>query len=144
MSMSVLCADALIPSRFLTLIAHLTITVVILSARDEVVTASLPYDYEEDDNYQSRKSFEILIGLSLAIGLLAIELTGFIFGLSMFMPAASVLSIGCHASAAIALSYALFDSWDSSLYWAVFALCSVPPGLVEMINAVNILVLKRV
>ncbi|XP_039296415.1 transmembrane protein 107-like [Nilaparvata lugens] len=90
------------------------------------------------------KNFEILIVLSLAIGLLAIELTGFIFGLSMFMPAASVLSIGCHASAAIALSYALFDSWDSSIYWTVFALFSVPPGLVEVINAVNILVLKRV
>ncbi|XP_075238060.1 transmembrane protein 107-like [Lycorma delicatula] len=140
--MTVLCADGLIPARFLTLLAHLTILIVTLWARDEIVVSCLPYDYNGND--YGIKITEMIIGLSLAIGFIGIELIGFMSGLSMFMPSASVFSIGCHSTASILLSYALFDEWDCSLYWWIFAMCSLPPGLFEIIYAFSQIVLKKI
>ncbi|GFG39639.1 hypothetical protein Cfor_03702 [Coptotermes formosanus] len=48
----VFVAGGLIPARFLTLISHLTITIVILWSREENVKACLPFEYTADDYAQ--------------------------------------------------------------------------------------------
>ncbi len=41
-------ASGLVPARFLTLIAHLVLTMALLLAREDNVMACLPFDYTEE------------------------------------------------------------------------------------------------
>merc|ERR1712013_572438 len=92
-------ASGLVPARFLTLISHLVLTLTVLMAREDNVLACLPLDYTELEF--SRKDTELAAGLGVAIGLMAIEVIGFLSGLSMFSPIQSLLSIALHACATV-------------------------------------------
>ncbi|KAJ1527943.1 hypothetical protein ONE63_007876 [Megalurothrips usitatus] len=122
--------NRLVPTRFLTLIAHFTIAVVALWAKDENVRASLPVDYTPTDF--SAKSNEMTVGLSLAIAFIALELIGFLSGVSFFMSFLSLISIAAHSSAAVLLAHFLFDVWNCEVYWWIFAFCSALPAILEV------------
>ena len=134
-------ASGLVPTRFLTLIAHLLLTITILISREENVKACLPFEYTE--NQYERKDVELSVGLSVAIGLLGIELLGFFSGISMFSPSVVLLSITAHASASVSLAYFCLDVWDCNLYWWIFGFCCVLPALAEMILMIGVLGLKK-
>ena len=88
--------------RFLTMVAHLVITITLLLSRDENVRACLPLDHTKLDF--ARKDVELATGLGAAIGLLIIEFMGFFSGLSMFgAPSISLTSIIAHSTATVAL-----------------------------------------
>ncbi len=86
---------------------------------------------------------ELSAGLGAAIGLLAVELLGFLSGISMFSPTAALLSTAAHASASVALAYFCLDAWDCGLYWWVFATCSALPAACELLLMVGVLSTKR-
>lgn len=77
------------------------------------------------------------------IALTALELIGFISGVSMFASLPSIISITCHSGASISLAYLVLDTWDCRLYWWVFGLTSVLPALVEVGVMINVLMLKK-
>ncbi|XP_045125634.1 transmembrane protein 107-like [Portunus trituberculatus] len=131
----------LIPARFLTLTSHLVLLVTILMAREENVLACLPVEYSSSE--YSLRDGEFLGGLVAGIALTALELIGFITGVSMFASLPSIVSIACHSGASVSLAYLVLDSWDCQLYWWVFALTSVLPALVEVGVMVNVLMLKK-
>ncbi|XP_053119838.1 transmembrane protein 107 isoform X3 [Hemicordylus capensis] len=114
--------NGLVPSRFLTLTAHLVIVITIFWSRENNVRASLPLQCTQQE-YETRDT-EMVVALSVTLGLFAIELAGFFSGVSMFNNVQSLLSIGAHASASITLLFFLFEQLDGSLYWWVFAFCS--------------------
>ena len=58
----------------MTIISHLVVCITILLSRDANVLACLPFEYT-DEQY-ARKDIELAAGLSVAIGLLCIELIG--------------------------------------------------------------------
>ncbi|PSN38758.1 Transmembrane protein 107 [Blattella germanica] len=84
-------AEGLIPARFLTLTAHLTIVIVVLWARDENVKACLPFEYDAED--YAKKDTEMQAGLSVAIVLIGFELLTFLTGITMFMPSTALVCI---------------------------------------------------
>ncbi|XP_023723739.1 transmembrane protein 107-like isoform X2 [Cryptotermes secundus] len=137
----VFVAGGLIPARFLTLISHLTIVIVILWSRDENVKACLPLEYTAED--YSKKDVEVQTGLGIAIMFIGIELLTFLMGITMFLPSVAMISIASHSSASVLLAYFVFDEWDCNLYWWVFAFCSVPPAIIDATAAIGILVLKK-
>ncbi|XP_065425206.1 transmembrane protein 107 isoform X1 [Chrysemys picta bellii] len=123
--------SGLVPARFLTLTAHLVIVITIFWSRDNNVLASLPLQYSQQQ-YQRQDvdpgigtDPRLVVALSVTLGLFAVELSGFLSGVSMFNHTQSLLSIGAHTAAAVALLFFLFDQWDSSLYWWIFAFCSI-------------------
>ena len=65
-------ASGLVPTRFLTLISHLVLTLTVLMAREDNVLACLPLDHTPVEF--SRKDTELAAGLGVAIGLMAIEM----------------------------------------------------------------------
>ena len=67
-------ASGLVPTRFLTLLAHLILSLTLLMSREENVKACLPFEYAEED--YARKDVELATGLGVAVGLLVIELLG--------------------------------------------------------------------
>ncbi|XP_048471406.1 transmembrane protein 107 like isoform X3 [Rhincodon typus] len=81
--------SSLIPSRFLTLVAHLVIVIDIFWSRENNVLASLPPTYTPHQ-YQSRDT-ELIVALSVTLGMFLIELLGFFSGVSMFNSTQSLI-----------------------------------------------------
>ena len=155
--------SGLVPTRFLTITSHLILTITVLISRDDNILACLPLDYSQTDFY--RKDTELAAGLGVAIGLMAIELVsvlpthsfsyshrdnspptlqvGFLSGITMFSPVQSLLSIGAHSAATVAMGYFCLDTWDCDLYWWIFGLCSCLPAVVELSIMVGVLGLKK-
>ncbi|XP_021346809.1 transmembrane protein 107-like isoform X1 [Mizuhopecten yessoensis] len=133
--------NGLVPARFLTIIAHMVIVIVILWSREENVIQCLPLNYTADE--YNTKDTEMIIGLSVTLGLFVIELIGFIGGISMFMPFQSLLSISAHCGACVALSYYLFRAWPCYRYWYVFAFCSALPTVTEVITMIGVSFCRR-
>lgn len=86
----------------------------------------------------------MLIGLILMIVFLIVEVIGFISGVSMFIHTASLISVGAHASASVALSYYLFEEWPCYLFWWIFSFCSVIPAVIEVILLISVVGLRKV
>ncbi|XP_042327039.1 transmembrane protein 107 isoform X2 [Sceloporus undulatus] len=150
--------NGLVPSRFLTLTAHLVIVITIFWSRflipgqciadrsvflfqDNNVRASLPLQCTQEE-YEDR-DMEMVVALSVTLGLFAVELAGFLSGVSMFNNVQSLLSTGAHASAAVTLLFFLFEQWDVSLYWWIFAFCSALPAAVEVLLFISVFGLKK-
>ncbi|XP_063232915.1 transmembrane protein 107-like isoform X2 [Bacillus rossius redtenbacheri] len=133
--------SGLIPARFLSLISHLVITILLLWSRDENVKSSLPLEYSVIE-YAAR-DYQMTVGLCVALALIGLELVTFLFGVTMFMPTTSTISVLCHSSGSVLLSHFLFDAWNCRLYWWVFALCSVLPAAVDLASGAALLLFRR-
>ncbi|XP_066578556.1 transmembrane protein 107 isoform X3 [Amia ocellicauda] len=133
--------SSLVPARFLTLTAHLVIVITIFWSRENNVLACLPLDTTPEE-YNSRDT-ELVVALSVTLGLFAIELAGFLSGVSMFNSSQGLLSTAAHASAAVSLLFFLFEQWNCSLYWWIFAFCSALPAFVEVVLFIAVFGLKK-
>ncbi|XP_073794587.1 transmembrane protein 107 like isoform X2 [Danio rerio] len=133
--------SSLVPARFLTLIAHLVIVIIIFWSREYSVRACLPLDYTNEE--YTAEDTRLVVALSVTLGLLAIELVGFLCGISMFNNNQALLSIGCHSSGSVALLFFMFEQWTCSIYWWIFSFCSVIPALYEMVIVVVVFGCKR-
>ena len=109
--------------------------------REDNVLACLPLDHTQLE--LSRKDTELAAGLGVTIALLAIEMIGFLSGLTMFSPLQSLLSIGTHATATVSLAYLILDIWDCDLFWWIFSIGSCLPAIIEMTIIVGVLGLKK-
>ncbi|XP_036623911.1 transmembrane protein 107 isoform X1 [Trichosurus vulpecula] len=72
-----------------------------------------------------------------------LKLAGFFSGVSMFNSTQSLFSIGLHCCAAVSLAFFVFESWECSTYWYIFAFCSVLPAFTEIIMFIAVFVLKK-
>ncbi|XP_060540890.1 transmembrane protein 107 isoform X2 [Pantherophis guttatus] len=133
--------SGLVPSRFLVLTAHLVIVITIFWSRENNVRASLPLQCTPEE--YNRRDTEMVVALSVTLGLFVVELAGFLSGVSMFNNLQSLLSTLAHASAGVALLFFLFEQWDASIYWWIFAFCSALPAAVEICLFISVFGLKK-
>ncbi|XP_061105299.1 transmembrane protein 107-like isoform X1 [Conger conger] len=131
----------LIPARFLTLTAHLVIVITIFWSRESTVQACLPLEFTQEEF--NNKDIELVVGLSVTLGLFAVELAGFFSGVSMFNSSQSLLSTAAHASASVSLLFFLFEQWPCHVYWWILGFCSALPALVEVFLFIAVFGLKR-
>ncbi|CAH3135788.1 transmembrane protein 107-like [Pocillopora verrucosa] len=131
---------SLVASRFLGLIAHFVVTVVIFLSKDANVRACLPLQYTESEF--SSKDKELIVGLSLTLVFLGLEFGGFIGGCSMFNGTAGILSIAAHSSAAISLSMFVLEEWDCDKFWYIFGFCSAFPAVMETCVLISVLMFR--
>ncbi|XP_060111608.1 transmembrane protein 107 isoform X1 [Heteronotia binoei] len=133
--------NGLVPSRFLTLTAHLVIVITLFWSRENNVRASLPLQFTQEAYV--KQDTEMVVALSVTLGLFAVELAGFLSGVSMFNHLQGLLSTGAHAVAALTLVFFLFEQWDGSQYWWIFAFCSALPAAVEVLLFISVFGLKK-
>ncbi|KAK0145396.1 Transmembrane protein 107 [Merluccius polli] len=107
--------SSLVPARFLTITAHLVIVITIFWSRDNNVKAGLPLDFTQEQ--YDKEDTDLVVGLSVTLGLFAVELAGFFSATAV------------HASASVALLFFLFEQWDCDIYWWILAICSPGPPL---------------
>ncbi|VDI07325.1 transmembrane protein 107-like isoform X1 [Mytilus galloprovincialis] len=128
--------SGLVPARFLTIVAHLVIVIVLFWSKEENIKQCLPSSYTQSE--YDDKDMQMIIGLSVALGLFGIELIGFIGGISMFLPMQSMLSCAAHASGTVALVYFLFQFWPCDYYWYIFGFCSAFPAFMELLSMLGV------
>uniref|UniRef100_A0A8D2Q988 Transmembrane protein 107 n=1 Tax=Varanus komodoensis TaxID=61221 RepID=A0A8D2Q988_VARKO len=122
--------NGLVPSRFLTLTAHLVIVITIFWSR-------------ETQHLLSVALSRLVVALSVTLGLFAVELVGFFSGVSMFNNAQSLLSLAAHCSASICLSFFVFERWEIVTYWYIMGFCSALPAAVEALLFISVFGLKK-
>ncbi|XP_069857466.1 transmembrane protein 107 isoform X3 [Dipodomys merriami] len=83
--------SGLVPSRFLTLLAHLVVVITLFWSRDSNIQACLPLRFTPEE-YQKQDT-QLVIALAVTLGLFAVELTGFLSGVSMFNSTQSLICI---------------------------------------------------
>ncbi|XP_062969169.1 transmembrane protein 107 isoform X3 [Cynocephalus volans] len=132
--------SGLVPSRFLTLLAHLVVVITLFWSRDSNIQACLPLkftpeEYEKQDIHPFSLC-RLVAALSVTLGLFAVELAGFLSGVSMFNSTQSLISIGAHCSASVALSFFIFERWECTTYCAL-------PAVTEMALFVSVCGLKK-
>ncbi|XP_046441917.1 transmembrane protein 107-like [Daphnia pulex] len=133
--------SVVIPTRFLTLLAHFFILVCLLWDKEENLRLCL---LKYDTEYAGYFHNEYVISLALSLTSVAFEFFGFLCGISMFSELHSLLSIVCHTVAAFMWSISYIEQWDcSSPYsWYLFIFCSGLPLTSEL--AVFISFIRRV
>ncbi|KAH3783760.1 transmembrane protein 107-like isoform X2 [Dreissena polymorpha] len=125
----------LVPARFLTIISHLVLIIIIFWSRGPNIESCLPRTYTQAQ--YDEKDLQLIIGLSVALGLFAIELVGFLGGLTMFSSSQALISTATHAGAFVALTFFLFELWPCDDYWYIFGFCSALPGVTEIISIIH-------
>ncbi|XP_006627412.1 transmembrane protein 107 isoform X2 [Lepisosteus oculatus] len=133
--------SSLVPARFLTLTAHLVIVITIFWSRENNVLACLPLEYTQEE-YNSQDT-QLVVALSVTLGMFAIELAGFFSGVSMFNSSQGLLSLACHCSASVCLSFFVFQKWECWTYWYIFGFCSALPAVVEIFLFIAVFGLKK-
>ncbi|KAL3861938.1 hypothetical protein ACJMK2_007948 [Sinanodonta woodiana] len=131
----------LVPARFLTMVAHIVILIFILWSRDSNVKQCLPSTYTQSQ--YSEKDLQLIIGLSVGLGLFLFELIGFFGGITMFAPFQSLLSISAHCGACVALAYFVWHGWPCERYWYIFGICSAFPALTEIVTIIMVVCCGR-
>ncbi|XP_066220919.1 transmembrane protein 107 isoform X1 [Saccopteryx leptura] len=114
--------STLVPSRFLTLLAHLVVVITLFWSRDSNIQACLPLTFTPEE--YEKQDIQLVVALSVTLGLFAVELAGFFSGVSMFNSTQSLISIGAHCSASVALSFFILERWECTVYWYIFVFCS--------------------
>ncbi|XP_045442505.1 transmembrane protein 107 isoform X2 [Pipistrellus kuhlii] len=156
--------SGLVPSRFLTLLAHLVVVITLFWSRDRTqpgphapvllfllfappalqdsnIQACLPLTFTTEE-YKTQ-DIQLVAALAVTLGLFAVELAGFFSGVSMFNSTQSLLSIGAHCSASVALSFFIFERWECTTYWYIFVFCSALPAVTEIALFISVFGLKK-
>ncbi|XP_019521430.1 PREDICTED: transmembrane protein 107 isoform X1 [Hipposideros armiger] len=143
--------SGLVPSRFLTLLAHLVVVITLFWSRDSNIQACLPLTFTPEE--YEKQDIQLVAVLSVTLGLFAVELAGFFSGVSMFNSTQSLISIGAHCSASVALSFFIFERWECTTYWYIFVFCrysnirclgmSALPAVTEMALFISVFGLKK-
>ncbi|XP_010594902.1 transmembrane protein 107 isoform X2 [Loxodonta africana] len=81
--------SGLVPSRFLTLLAHLVIVITLFWSRDSNIQACLPLTFTPEE--YEKQDVQLVAALSVTLGLFAVELAGFFSGVSMFNSTQSLI-----------------------------------------------------
>ncbi|XP_019627893.1 PREDICTED: transmembrane protein 107-like [Branchiostoma belcheri] len=114
--------NGIVPARFLTLIAHLIITINLywtrVGSNSEHLTNLLCYFFIKLAalyNIRTIRKSNVL-GKSKLAG----HFNTILLELSLTLCA---VATAAHASAAVSLSYFVFEQWECDLYWWVFGFC---------------------
>lgn len=81
--------SGLVPSRFLTLLAHLVVVITLFWSRDSNIQACLPLTFTPEE--YEKQDIQLVVALSVTLGLFAVELAGFFSGVSMFNSTQSLI-----------------------------------------------------
>ncbi|XP_005852888.1 PREDICTED: transmembrane protein 107, partial [Myotis brandtii] len=86
--------SGLVPSRFLTLLAHLVVVITLFWSRDSNIQACLPLTFTPEE--YRKQDMQLVAALAVTLGLFAVELAGFFSGVSMFNNTQSLICILSH------------------------------------------------
>jgi len=125
-------ADTLIPTKFIFIITHLLSTIVILSANQQNIYATLGSKVNvASDAYDGAHS-GIVAACVITIIFLAFELIFLFLGYTLFYDRLNLFQCIMHALATLTYAWYNLDSWQWYTIWYLFGFLTVIPFLVEL------------
>jgi hypothetical protein len=131
----------IIPARFLSLIAHLVIIIVLFWSKDTIINNCTSSNVNEE-SLSSQKNTELIVGFTFSLFLLTCELFGHLSGLSMFVDLPGLLSTFLHVSASVCLCLYWTLMWQCDTFWYIFAFGSVVPFFSEVVTILAVIRLR--
>ncbi len=129
----------MIPTRFLTTIAHLTAVLLAYYGRSANLLASLPVSEATTDSSQySHIQSSLVGGVALAVVCLLWELLTLFFGFSLFNNVVNAFHIFCHFVGTVGLCWYLLDTWHYLTFWYLI-IFAIAPAVVELIATLRVL-----
>ncbi|CAH8648403.1 unnamed protein product [Dicrocoelium dendriticum] len=124
---------ALVPTRFLVIMAHLVLCgTLLLDKKSDIIDRSLPKRFSADD--ARRVYHQCLTAFILSVIFLLLELFGFLSGATMFMGTYNLVSVLFHFSGVVATSYFIVERWNIFSYWYIFVGSICIPFVLEIVN----------
>ncbi|KAJ3196910.1 hypothetical protein HK101_007275 [Irineochytrium annulatum] len=122
--------DVLLPARFLSVVGHLMITIMVYYSKDGNVRRAMPLrDISNYDHYNSRVYADVRPSMVVALALtwicFAIELGTLLSGVTMFNRLSGLISYSFHLAFRDQIS-------DYTIYWSIFFYCNFIPALSEI------------
>lgn len=127
---TIMYMTAAVPARFLILVSHLVLTIIVVLARDNNIVSCMRINYSEME-YASL-DIQVIVATAMSFGLFFLEFAAFIWAFSVTQQWQNLFSVLCHCAGTITLAFYLFDQWCCSRYWYVFGFCCIPPALTEL------------
>jgi len=122
---------SVVAARFVILIIHLFLTIIVLLSQSNNVNACMRSGSFSQGRY-SLLDTQITIAVSISFGLFCVEFIGILFSLSLFVFLQDIFSMLCHMTGSIVLLVYIFNVWCSGTYWFVFGFCCAAPALTEI------------
>ncbi|XP_037664875.1 transmembrane protein 107 isoform X3 [Choloepus didactylus] len=114
--------SGIVPSRFLTLMAHLVVVITLFWSRAGGSALCHPGPLCSGAGRLLLRSFHVQQHPE---------------------PHLRSQAIGAHCSASVALSFFIFERWECTTYWYIFVFCSALPAVTEMALFVAVFGLKK-
>lgn len=129
-------ANMVVPTRFLTAVAHLCIVLNLLLNVHMATDICLP-ETNTSEKLHHKQQVHLNIGLTASVGLIVFEMASFLFGVTMFNSTSALLSICGHGSATVLLTYFILDSWQCGWYWWIFVFCTFIPAVYDLCAVIS-------
>lgn len=123
---------SLFPGKFLCLLGHIAMIIVIYFVKEDNIFAGIPYSAEKDDSDYKDAKDSLLAALSLSILLMLCELIVLLFGVTMQYAVVSIVSITFHSLGLVFLIWYFLLSWRYQVIWAIWALTNFVPLSTEL------------
>jgi len=125
-------SDTLIPTKFIFLITHLLATIVIISANQENIYATLGSKVSTNDDTFSDARAGVIAACVLTIIFLAVELIMLFLGYTLFYDRLNLFQCIFHALGTITYAWYNLDSWHWYVIWYLFGFLSAVPFIIEL------------
>eukprot|EP01083_Nonionella_stella_P016588 46339_1 len=127
-----------VPTRFLSSIAHFIVVVLVFSTKADNLNSGLAVDRTQ--SVYDTASSELTAALWLSVVCFIIEFFGLLGGYSLFKTAHNTFYIACHCAGAVLVSLFVLDEWNYKSFWYLWGFFSLPPALIEMVSIIRMYV----
>ncbi|XP_018494367.1 transmembrane protein 107 [Galendromus occidentalis] len=111
--------------RFVVLLGHFVLLIVLLWDVEVVAKSSLPWSQRDDHSRVESVQTQITAGLATSTTLVAIELTCFMIGASLFFPTQCLSSAVVHSISFVSLAFFMADTFHVKYFWILFVLTAL-------------------
>lgn len=122
----------LFPAKFLTLVIHIGMVLVIFFVTEDNIYAGISYSAAKSDSEYNKAGNSLLAALSLSLIFMMFELSVLLIGVTLQYPVVSILSISLHTLGIIFLVWYFLLSWRYDVMWSISVLTSFTPFCIEL------------
>jgi len=124
--------ETLIKSKFLVLLGHLFLVIVLYYTREDNIYAGVKKDARPSDSEFENAEASMLSCLSFMVGFLLFELGVLFIGMTINFDSVSIASVFFHGVGVLALIWFYLLNWNYLVIWYIFAFGSFIPFAVEL------------
>ena len=130
-------AAVLVPSKFIILITHLLVCLVIMQTKEGNIYASLPNNIDPLAAKFVVLDQQIQTATILTLLFIVIEIFILFMGWTMFYDKINILQCIIHGIGAILYNWFILEEWNYAILWLLWGIFSLFPLVLELLTITN-------